>query len=89
MTEGESRDERESRTHRKWGANSSIELMGASSGNYFPQSTPFFILQLFEPSFFNFFLLGDLKHYLPIYFSCDLKYNYHRKKSIIIIRILS
>ena len=39
-------------------------LVGASNRNYFSQNTPFSILQLFKPLFFNFFSLDDLKHNL-------------------------
>ena len=47
------------------GVNPSIGLEGAPNRNYFSQNIPFSILQLFEPLFFNFFSLDDLKHNLP------------------------
>ena len=59
------RVERDSGTHCVSGVNPSTGLVGASNRNYFSQNTPFSILQLFEPIFFNLFSLDDLKHNLP------------------------
>ena len=59
------RVERNSGTHCVSGVNPSMGRWGASNRNYFSQNTHFSILQLFEPLFFKFFSLFDLKHNLP------------------------